>query len=115
MIINFFVSQTGRSPVQEFIKSLNKQDKAKVLGCLQSIQELGLDCPRVEFRQIEGKLWEIKVRTQAGGYRFFYITIKKEVMVLLHAYKKQSQKAPKNEIEIALKRLKEVLKNDLIK
>jgi len=29
-------------------------------------------------------------------------------MILLHAYKKQSQKAPKKEIEIAEKRMKEV-------
>jgi len=61
------------------------------------------------------KYREIKIRTQGGGYRFFYITLKKDTMVLLHAYKKQSQKAPKNEIEIALKRLKEVLNDDYIK
>ncbi len=115
MKIIFFSTTNARSPVQDFIKKLAKQDRAKILSCLESVQELGFECPRVEFKQIEGKLWEIKIRTQGGGYRFFYIIINKEIIILLHAYKKQSQKAPKNEIEIALKRLKEVLKNDFIK
>lgn len=30
-------------------------------------------------------------------------------MILLHSYKKQSQKAPKNELEIAFKRLKDII------
>ncbi|GAN32688.1 phage-related protein [Candidatus Brocadia sinica JPN1] len=32
-------------------------------------------------------------------------------MVLLHAYKKQSQKAPQHEIETALCRMKDILEN----
>lgn len=42
----------------------------------------------------------------------FYVCIKADNMVLLHAYKKQSQKAPKKEIEIAEKRMLEVFKNE---
>ena len=33
-------------------------------------------------------------------------------MVLLHAYQKQSQKAPKKEIEIAEQRMMEVISNE---
>ena len=95
-----------------FIKKLGSKEKAKILSCLKSIQELGFECPRVEFRAIEGKLWEIKIKTMGSGYRIFYVAIKKDVLVLLHAYKKQSQKAPKKDIEIAEKRLLEVLKNE---
>ena len=73
---------------------------------------LGFDTPRVEFRHIEGKLWEIKIKAVSGGYRVFYVVIKKSTLVLLHAYKKQSQKAPEREIKTAMKRLKEVLANE---
>ncbi|HFD2311459.1 TPA: type II toxin-antitoxin system RelE/ParE family toxin, partial [Legionella pneumophila] len=45
-------------------------------------------------------------------YRFFYVCIQKEIIVLLHAYKKQSQKAPKQEIELAEKRMMEVYENE---
>jgi phage-related protein len=77
-------------------------------------EELGFDCPRVDFRQISSKLWEIKIKAPGAGYRIFYVTLRKNVLVLLHAYKKQSQKAPKKEIAIAEKRLIEVLNNESI-
>ena len=35
----------------------------------------------------------------------FYVTVHSKTLVLLHAYKKQSQKAPKKEIEIAEKEM----------
>lgn len=101
-----------RRPVIDFIERLTAQDQAKVLACFKSIEELGFDCPRVNFRQMSGKLWEIKIQTSSAGYRIFYVTLSKDVLVLLHAYKKQSQKAPKKEIELAEKRLMEVLNEE---
>ena len=87
---------------------LTKKDRAKILACLKNVEELGFDSPRVSFRQIRGKLWEIKIKA-SSGFRVFYVGVQKENLVLLHAYQKQSQKAPKKEIEIAEKRMMEVL------
>ena len=103
---------SGKSPILDFIDELNFKDQTKLLGCLESIKEMGFDSSRVDFRQIENKLWEIKVKLSSGGYRIFYVTLAKKRMVLLHVYKKQSQKAPKKEIEIALKRMEEVETNE---
>jgi len=107
-----FYKKTKNSPVHEFIKKLQAQDRLRIWACLKSVEELGFDCPRVQFRQIRGKLWEIKIKTANSGYRIFYVTIKQSLMILLHIYKKQSQKAPKKEIEIAEKRMLEVLENE---
>jgi phage-related protein len=59
------------------------------------------------MRQIKDKLWEIKI-SQA---RIFYVVIEGNKMVLLHAYKKQSQKVPQHEIETALRCMKDILRN----
>lgn len=101
-----------KRPVVDFIEQLALKDQVKILACLKNVEELGFDCPRVEFRQIAGKLWEIKIRSLNAGYRIFYAAIQRRTLVLLHAYKKQSQKAPKKEIEIAEKRLMEVLNDE---
>ena len=93
--IVFFITDTQKNPVLDFINKLEKKDQAKIFGCLKSLQELAFETPRVDFRQIDGKLWEIKIRTPSGGYRIFYVTVNQEQMVLLHAYQKKSQKAPK--------------------
>lgn len=105
----FYSKSNQRQPVKEFLATLNTQERARILACLKNIEELGFESPRVQFRQIKGTLWEIKIRLASGQFRIFYVAIKNHILVLLHAYKKQSQKAPKNEIEIAEKRMKEIL------
>ena len=107
-----FYSQNNKTPVLAFVRDLEVKERAKILACLKSIEELGTHSPRVYFRQIRGKLWEIKIQAQKSSYRLFYVLIEKETIVLLHAYKKQSQKAPLKEIAIAEKRLLEVLDNE---
>jgi phage-related protein len=101
----------NRSPVREFIERLPAKDCAKVLACLKSIEDMGWYSPRVQFRQLKGKLWEIKIKSATAGYRIFYVTLQKEGLVLLHAYQKQSQKAPAKELAIAEKRLLEVIQH----
>lgn len=112
MKIVFYKQVKGRSPVNDFIKKLQAKDRLRILACLKNVEELGFDCPRVQFRQIRGKLWEIKIKAAQAGYRIFYVTVTQKLMVLLHVYKKQSQKAPKKEIEIAEKRMLEVLEDE---
>ncbi len=97
MKIFYYGLDSGRMPVKDFIDELDKPVKARIYESLDSITELGFEAPSVLFRQI------------SGGYRIFYVCVKANIMTLLHAYKKQSQKSPRKEIEIASKRLKEVL------
>ena len=101
----FFATAAGRCPVLDYINSLAKPERARVLEALDQIERRGLAAIRVRFRQIEGKLWEIKI----GSHRVFYVMIDGDEMVLLHAYKKQQQKLPVKEREIAIRRLKELL------
>jgi phage-related protein len=44
-----------------------------------------------------------------SAHRVFYVLVEREEMVLLHAYKKQGQKVPLKEREVAMKRMKELL------
>ena len=111
MEIYFYRKSNGRYPVVEFLDTLQSDERTKVAGCLKSIETSGFETPKVEFREIKGSLWEIKIKTSAGGYRIFYVSIRKNI-VLLHVYKKQSQKAPLKEILVAWNRMTEVLNNE---
>jgi len=99
MEICFYIKSNESSPIIDFIEKQDKRTKAKILGCLESIELLGIESNRVQFRQIEGKLWEIKIRTVNVSFRLFYVQLKL-TLVVLHGYKKQSQKAPDKEIQI---------------
>ena len=105
MKITFYTTASGRSPILDYIHGLSKQDRARLLEALDQVEQYGFDAVRTQFRQIEGKLWEIKV----SAHRVFYVMIQREEMVLLHAYKKQGQKMPLREREVAIKRMREIL------
>ncbi len=53
MRVYFYTKTNGKSPVLDYIDELNVKDKAKLLACLKSIEEMGFDSLRVEFRQNE--------------------------------------------------------------
>ncbi len=109
MEVTFAAAASGRSYFEKFLKDLSTPDRATILAVFQDIQGYGLEAKGCEFRQIEGKLWEVKVRAPTGGYRFFYVMLASDHLHVLHSYKKQGQKAPTRELEVARKRLKEVL------
>lgn len=65
---------------------------------------LGSEAP-VSLRQLEGKFWEIRV----GGHRVAYVIVTGPDMVLLHALKKRGQRTSRSDLDLALRRAKEVL------
>ncbi len=69
---------------------------------------LGMPHPRAMG---EG-LFELRVKGQEGIASVFYCTIVQQRIIMLHVFIKKSQKTPKRELEIAKRRLREVLRND---
>ncbi|OGV99814.1 MAG: hypothetical protein A2W77_02445 [Nitrospinae bacterium RIFCSPLOWO2_12_39_16] len=107
--INYWRNPSGKAPVEKYIDSIvNKEERAELLSALNGIQESGTDVIGVEFRHIEGKLWELKIRTHGTQHRIFYVVLKGNEMILLHAYLKKSQKAPLKEIQVAKQRMKQL-------
>ena len=109
-LVNYWRNPTGKAPVEKYIDEINnKGERAEVLAALKGIQEYGTDAVGVEFRQIEGKLWELKIRTHGNQHRIFYVVLKGNEMFLLHAYLKKTPKAPLREIETAKQRMKQLM------
>lgn len=111
MKVIFYKKDNGKEPVMENIFELEKNEKVKILKVLDDIREKGFKATGCEFRQIDGELWEIKIRLSKGGYRIFYVIANIDIMILLHSYRKQSQKAPQKELNIAFKRMKDFINN----
>jgi phage-related protein len=109
MKIDFYETTAGRSPVEDYIGDLPKADKARFVDVFEGIEKHGLECPRVQFKPLPGKLWEIKFSSQGGGFRIAYVIVEKDTMVWLHVFKKTTQKTPLQDLDLAEKRMKEVL------
>jgi len=104
--IRFYTTAAGNSPVERYLSSLEAQERATVLDALSELEQRGLRDSQTTKRQIEGKLWEIKV----SRHRIFFVMVDGPIVVLLHGYKKQGQKAPRADIDVARARMKEVLR-----
>jgi len=75
---------------------------------LRAVQDYGIDAPGVEKRQLEGKLWELK----PDQHRLMYVMVAGPTMVVVHGCKKQSGKARKVDLDVARKRMKQVLDDE---
>lgn len=94
-------------------KMLPKYLKAKFEAILDKIMELGPDLG-MPFTKAMGKgLFEIRAKSQEGIARGFYCTISGNRLVILHILIKKTQATPKKELDLALKRLKEVRNHDI--
>lgn len=108
--MNYWRNQSGKAPVEKYIDDIiNKGERAEILAALKGVQEYGVNAVGVEFRQIEGKLWELKIRAYGRHHRIFYVVLRGREMVLLHAYLKKTPKAPVKEIETAKQRMKQLM------
>jgi phage-related protein len=106
MRLRYDTTPRGERPVAAYIEGLSRADQAGMAAALTEISERGFEASGVTFRQIEGKLWEVRI----GPHRVFCVLLRQEEMVLLHAYRKQTQKAPARQLEIARRRMQEVLR-----
>lgn len=115
--IEFFKTESGKKPVEEFICSLQKKQAAKILRDLTLLQENGRNLYFPYVDSIKGERYDglMELRTKAAGniFRTFYFIVVKdesqklEKAVLLHAIQKKTKKTPKKDLETALSRMKE--------
>lgn len=103
--IVFYIDHRGKCPPLEFINKLPVIDQAKIRNALLLLQEFGPNLNTPHAKQIKENLWELR----PGGIRLFYFVYIDNKFVILHGYRKQSQKAPGREIETALRRMYELL------
>lgn len=95
-------------PAYEYIQDLPFDDVKIIMGDLELIKKYGILEAQVVTRQLDGKLWEIKTGTR-HQQRVFYCLYTGHSLLVLHACKKQKQGSQPKDVELARKRMKEVL------
>ena len=54
-------------------------------------------------------VWEIRISDETGQFRVIYIAKLKDAVFVLHCFQKKSQKTPLKDLDLASKRLRELL------
>ena len=111
LTVRFFRSGNGKEPMRLWLQDLSKEERRIVGEDIKTV-ETGWPLGMPLVRNLGQALWEIRVSLPRGIARILFC-IRKSEMILLHAYEKKSQKAPKKELDIARKRIKDVEENEL--
>jgi phage-related protein len=83
--------------------------RARFQRIVELIQVHGLERVREPYvKHLEGPLWERRMKGRSGIARAVYITAAGKRVVVVHVFEKKTQKTPRREIIMALKRAREV-------
>lgn len=89
--------------------SLPRDMRAKFEHIVHMIENFGLERVREPYvKHLEGPLWEMRVSGRDGIARSIYLTASGKRVVVVRTFRKKTQKTPRGEIELALKRAKEL-------
>jgi len=92
----------GERPVAEFIKKQQPQAIAKIIHLIDLLEMHGNLLGMPHSKKLQINLYELRIRGKEE-IRIIYGFIKKTIY-LIHGFKKQKQKTPKKEINIAKQR-----------
>jgi phage-related protein len=98
-----FESSRNEKPVEQFIKNQQPQAKAKILHKVTLLQQYGTQLGMPHSKKLGFGVYELRIRGKEE-IRILYC-FKNKTVYLLHSFKKQTQKTPKKELEIAVQRL----------
>jgi phage-related protein len=107
--VRFYRTEAGGSPVLDWLRSLDKEDRLAI----------GLDLMRVQFgwpigRPLVGSLkdglWEVRSSLPSQRIARLILCFHSAVLVVLHGFVKKTQKTPADDLALAKRRMKEVTK-----
>ena len=110
MKVKYYLTSSGRIPVEEFVLALPEQTRLEIvdaIALLESGRKLEMPLSR-NLSSIRPGLHELRFRDRAGQVRIIYYLKRGEAIYLVHAFRKKTQVIPSREIDLILKRLKEI-------
>jgi phage-related protein len=91
------------------IAALPADMQARFLRLAERIGQVGLESLREpHVKHLEGRLWELRLTGRDGIARALYVTAIGRRVIVVRAFVKKTQKTPRAEIELALRRAKEI-------
>ena len=110
MKVRYYQTPSGRSPVEDFLVGLPEAMRSEIFDALALLQA-GVTLAMPLSRNLSGirfGLHELRFRDRTGQVRVFYYLKRGDAIYLVHAFRKKTQQIPQKELDIVLKRIKEI-------
>jgi phage-related protein len=95
--------------VEGEVAQLPADMRARLTRLSNLVEQHGFEAlPRDNVKHLDEKLWELRITDRDGISRAIYVTASGRRVIILRVFVKKTQKTPRNELEIARQRAKEV-------
>lgn len=105
----FYDKSDGTEPAKDFILSVDKKMRAKILKTIVILQNNGTDLRMPYSEHLEDGIFEIRAKVGSDISRVLYFFVIGHRIILTNGFIKKTQKTPKGEIEKAKQYRKEYL------
>lgn len=102
----FYEGENGEKPVEIFLDSLDNKMRAKLLGLLGILSEKGNSLREPYSKHLQDGIFEIRCKFGNNITRVLYFFYYNQRIILTNGFVKKTQKTPKTEIDLAIKRRK---------
>jgi len=95
--------------VRDEVASLPADQIARFLRIGDLIHSFGLErVGEPHVKHLEGPVWEMRLKGRDGISRALYVVVPPRRVVVVRVFVKKTQKTPRREIELALRRAEEL-------
>jgi phage-related protein len=105
--VAFWRSATGREPVREWLRDMDKRERIVIGDDLRTLQ-FGWPIGMPLVRKLVDHIWELRSSLPGNREARLLFTANESQLVILSGFIKKSQRTPAGEIELARMRLKEL-------
>lgn len=109
IICFYYVTESGKSPVKDFIDSLDSSSQRKFFFVKSLLEEFGHRLPQPHAKYIGDEIFELRFKGQEGNVRILYFFFHQDKAIFTNGFIKKSAKLPEKERTLAIRRRKEFL------
>lgn len=111
----FYRDEKGEVPVLNWFDELTQKAQDKCVVRIERLEELGHELRRPEADFLRDGIYELRAKHQRLNLRILYFFHGKEAVVLASGLTKQRSDVPAGEIDRAIERKKQFVKNPAVR
>ena len=102
--LEFYETEDQKTPVSDFLDSLDAKMSAKMVGLMEILEEKGNELRMPYSQHLEDGIFELRCKFGSNITRALYFFFSGKRIVVTNGFVKKTQKTPMGEIRIAKER-----------
>lgn len=100
----YYVTESNKSPVRDFIDSLDANSQRKFFFVKRLLEEFGRRLPQPHAKYVGDEIFELRFKGQEGHIRVLYFFFHQDKAIFTNGFIKKTAKLPEKEKRVAIER-----------